>query len=176
MSSPRDAAARDNADLAGAPVPPENEPGQRPEADQDKPLGERPRPSSVIDRFGFRFAGPVGAAARALVLREERACVEVGDGLFVARYGPWTVTTPLDNVAGTSRTGPYRWWKVMGPPHISLRDRGLTFATNTEDGVCIRFHEPVGGIEPTGRLRHPALTVTVADVAGLTQALAREQR
>jgi len=30
----------------------------------------------------------------------------------------------------------------------------------------------VTGLEPTGRLRHPGLTVTVADVHGLAEALA----
>jgi len=38
--------------------------------------------------------------------------------------------------------------------------------------VCICFREPVTGLDPTGRLRHPGLTVTVADVDGLVAALA----
>ena len=58
-----------------------------------------------------------------------------------------------------------------GPAHLGLTDRGLTFASNGDRGVLISFHQPVGGIEPTGTLRHPALTVTVADVEGLASLL-----
>lgn len=47
-------------------------------------------------------------------------------------------------------------------------------ATNGARGVRIRLREPVAGLEPTGRLRHPGLTVTVADcdslLARLTEA------
>ena len=61
--------------------------------------------------------------------------------------------------------------KTIGPAHLSLADRGLTFATNRDEGVCIRFHEPVKGIDPLGVLRHPALTVTVDDVDALVASL-----
>jgi hypothetical protein len=44
-------------------------------------------------------------------------------------------------------------------------------ATNGVRGLCITFREPVPGIEPTGTLRHPALTVTVADCHGLAAVL-----
>ena len=61
--------------------------------------------------------------------------------------------------------------QTAGPAHLGLSDRGLTFASNGERGVLISFHQPVPGIEPTGRLRHPELTVTVADVEGLASML-----
>jgi hypothetical protein len=83
------------------------------------------------------------------------------------------VRTDLSNVAGTDETGPYTPVRTIGPAHLSLADRGITFASNPDRGLCIRFHEPVAGIEPTGRLRHPALTVTVSDVPGLARAIAR---
>jgi hypothetical protein len=35
----------------------------------------------------------------------------------------------------------------------------------------VSFADPVSGMEPTGRLRHPNLTVTVADPDGLAAAL-----
>jgi hypothetical protein len=44
-------------------------------------------------------------------------------------------------------------------------------ATNGERGLCIIFREPIPGIEPTGILRHPAITLTVADCEGLAAAL-----
>jgi hypothetical protein len=84
------------------------------------------------------------------------------------------VRTGLANVAGAEVTGPYAWPKVIGPPHLSFADRGLTFATNPEQGTCIRFRDPVPGIDPIGVLRHPSLTVTVADAPALAELLDRD--
>ena len=61
--------------------------------------------------------------------------------------------------------------KTAGPAHLSLADRGLTFATNGDRGVCLIMREPVSGIDPFGLLRHPNLTVTVADCDGLVNAV-----
>ena len=63
--------------------------------------------------------------------------------------------------------------KVLGPPHLSFTDRGVTFATNRDLGLCIRFHEPVPAIAPFGLLRHPGATVTVADPLALGRDLDR---
>jgi hypothetical protein len=78
------------------------------------------------------------------------------------RLGPWLVTTPLHNLAGAEVGGPFSAWRALGV-RLSLADRGLTFGTTTERGVCLRFREPVPGIDPWGVFRHPALTVTVAE-------------
>jgi hypothetical protein len=120
--------------------------------------------------FGFRFDPRYTRWLALLGIVPSRAFVGVGDGTLEARFGRWYCATPLDNVAGAELTGPYQWFKVIGP-HLSFADRGLTFGTNSERGVCIRFREPVPGLEPTGRLRHPGLTVTVEDVEGLISAL-----
>ena len=122
-------------------------------------------------RFPFRFHGVVGAAARAFTFTAGRAMVVLERGCLTARFGPWCVETPLNNIAETSITGPYKPWKVAGPPHLSFADRGLTFATNAEEGVCLQFVVPVTGIEPLGRLHHPGVTVTVADPHGLIAAI-----
>ena len=98
--------------------------------------------------------------------------VTVERGELRAKFGPWRVRTPLTNVAGTEVSGPYSFVKTAGPAHLSFTDRGVTFATNGERGLCIRFHEPVRAMDPTGRLRHPGLTVTVEDIDGLAAALA----
>jgi len=74
-------------------------------------------------------------------------------------------------VASVAITGPYQLLKVAGPARLSVRDRGITLATNAHQGVCIGFHEPVRAIDPVGAIRHPAVTVTVHDVAGLVLAL-----
>ena len=53
----------------------------------------------------------------------------------------------------------------------AYRDRGVTFATTSARGLCVSFVEPVTILDPTGTLRHPAATITVADVEGLAAAL-----
>src|SRR5690606_26987976 len=93
--------------------------------------------------------------------------VDASRGVLTARYGPWCVETSLDNIDHVDVTGPYTWIKTIGPPHVSLRDRGLTFASNRDLGVCIGFAEAVRGVDALGVVRHPALTVTVEDVVGL---------
>lgn len=101
-----------------------------------------------------------------------RAGLELdADGLRV-RFGPWLVETPLSNLAGAEATGPYRAVRVFGV-RLSLADRGLTFGTTTRGGVCLRFREPVRGIDPWGLLRHPGLTVTVSEPELVAEAINR---
>ena len=101
-----------------------------------------------------------------------RAGLELdADGLRV-RFGPWLVETPLRNLAGAEATGPYRAFRVFGV-RLSLADRGLTFGTTTQGGVCLRFREPVRGIDPWGLLRHPGLTVTVSEPDLVAEAVNR---
>ena len=54
----------------------------------------------------------------------------------------------------------------------SLR-QALTFGTTTRGGVCLRFREPVAGIDPWGRIRHPGLTLTVAEPELVTEVVNR---
>ncbi|HEU5309544.1 MAG TPA: DUF2795 domain-containing protein [Acidimicrobiia bacterium] len=127
-------------------------------------------------RFPFRFDPWYRLAALPFAVAPASAHVDVtttadGGRVLSARFGPWCVTTPVDNVADTAVTGPYSLLKTAGPAHVSLIDFGLTFATNGARGLCIRFRRSVPGVAPTGRLRHPALTVTVDDVEGLARAL-----
>ena len=122
--------------------------------------------------FDFDFDPAYQAMALLFGVTPGRPGVEVAGGRFVARYGFWTLDTTLDNIAGFEVSGPYRIWTTIGPARLSLSDRGLTFASNRRRGLCITFKEPVPGLEPTGRLRHPGLTVTVSDVDGLARALA----
>ena len=122
--------------------------------------------------FPFLFTPLHRALALPFGVTPANARVEVDDGQLTARYGLWSLRTPLSNVAGTEITGPYSTLKTVGPAHLSVADKGLTFSSNAQRGLCISFRDPVPGLEPTGRLRHPALTVTVADVDGLAAALA----
>ena len=122
-------------------------------------------------RFAFEFDTLHRVVALPLGITPGTTSVDVEDGQLRARFGLWRVSTPLANVEGTEVTGPYNALKTIGPAHLSLADRGLTFATNSARGLCIRFREPVKGIDPTGRIKHPGLTVTVADIDGLAAAL-----
>jgi hypothetical protein len=103
----------------------------------------------------------------------DNAWVEVGEDTFAAHFGRWRVRTPLANIKAVAVTGPYRFFKTAGPARLAITDRGLTFATNGERGLRVSFHDPVHGIEPFGLIRHPELTVTVADVEALAAALSR---
>ncbi|HQZ32766.1 MAG TPA: YihY/virulence factor BrkB family protein [Ilumatobacteraceae bacterium] len=118
--------------------------------------------SHPVEIYPFRFSGLVGALARVFGVRSDRAIASISsDGLLSVRYGRWVATTPVANVRSVDVTGPYATMKVAGPPHLSFADRGLTFATNRDRGVCICFHEPVSALLPFGLLLHPGLTFTV---------------
>jgi len=123
-------------------------------------------------RFPFRFDPTYRRLARLFGVTPERAWVELSEGELEARYGPWRVRTPRSNIADAGVTGPYAFLKTAGPARLGITDRGLTFASNGDRGVCITFHSPVPGIDRSGRIRHPELTVTVRDVDGLIEALA----
>lgn len=175
------------------PVPEDNQPGHHPEVEQDKPTGPPPvpkarrappkiAPSPPPDgggtaeavgptRLPFRFQPLLAPAAAAFGVTPWTAHVDVDDEELRVRFGPWSVRTRRDNVAGVERTGPYKVVKVAGGPHLSFSDRGATFATTTEGGVCIRFREPVRALLPLGPVRHPSLTVTVTDPDRLVELL-----
>lgn len=175
------------------PVPEANRPGHRPEVDQDKPTGPPPTPratrakrakastapspeptieaDATTETFPFRFGGVVGKAAGLVGVRPSSCSVEVTDQAMVARFGRWSVRSPLSNITGSEVTGPYQPHKVIGPPRLSLSDGGLTFATNADGGVCITFDRPVSGALPLGLLRHGNLTVTVTEPAALNALL-----
>ena len=125
-----------------------------------------------MTRFPFRFDPRYRRLARLFGVTPERAWVELREGELEARYGPWRVRTPRSNIADAAVTGPYAFLKTAGPARLAITDRGLTFASNGDRGVCITFHSPVPGIDRSGRIRHPELTVTVRDVDGLIEALA----
>jgi hypothetical protein len=93
------------------------------------------------------------------------------DEQFEARFGHWRVSTPLANVEDVASTRTYAFWKTAGPARLAITDRGLTFATNGDRGVRLSFRTPVRGLDPLGILRHPELTVTVADVDRLAAML-----
>ncbi len=125
-------------------------------------------------RFEFQFDPSYERLSKLFGVTPQNTWVEVGDERFEAHFGRWRVRTPLTNITAVEVTGPYRFWKTAGPARLGVTDLGLTFATNGDRGVLVTFREKVPGVEPTGRMKHPELTVTVADVDGLA-ALLRER-
>jgi hypothetical protein len=164
--------ALDVSDPIG-PVPADNQPGHHPEVDQDKPrrLPRRPRPAGAVavsSRFPFAVEARMLPFSLAALVTPWTAWVDLDEDRLEVRFGPWRLRTARSNIAAAQVTGPYAFAKVAGPPHLSFADRGLTMATTTERGVCIRFAEPVSVLP---LLRHPAVTVTVADPEALVTAL-----
>lgn len=123
----------------------------------------------VAASFKFDFDARVAPLSYAVGVTPWTTGLEVRDGKLRVRFGVWSLTTPLDNVVAAEVTGPYAWLKVAGPPRLSLADRGITFATSTRQGVCIKFRKPVSVLVPF--LKHPGLTVTVDDAEGLAARL-----
>lgn len=121
--------------------------------------------------YPFRFDPWFALAARPLGVTPHTSQVVVdADGLDI-RFGPWRITTPIANLFGATVTGPYAWPKVIGPPHLSFADFGITFATNSEAGVCIHLVDPVRGSTPLSYPRHGSITVTVEDSESLAAAI-----
>ncbi|MCU1364880.1 MAG: ribonuclease [Ilumatobacteraceae bacterium] len=147
------------ADTVGAAVGDAHIVGNR-----DAALVDDALPSSIgADEIPLRIAGLVGLAARCVGVRSDRARVVISRTTITVRYGRWVLVTPLANIVSVDVTGPYKTWKVAGPPHLSFSDAGLTFATNRDRGVCITFADSVPGLLPFGLLPHPSLTFTAAD-------------
>lgn len=122
--------------------------------------------------FPFAFAPAYRMPALLFGVTPGTADVAVDDERLRIRFGPWRLSTPRTNLADWTETGGFSYLRTAGPARLSLSDRGITFATNGDRAVCVRFRLPVRAIEPTGRLLHPGVTVTVTDPAGLIAALA----
>lgn len=116
-------------------------------------------------RFRFAEQSPWARALPRALREPPRAMVTCDDIGIDVRFGPFRMRTPWTNIVGVQASGPLRWYRAIGP-RLSLADRGATFGTATDGGVCIRFQRPVAAL--FGPLRiHPGLTVTVADPAAL---------
>jgi hypothetical protein len=130
-------------------------------------------PSPAEDRFAFRFDARYLLAGAAFGISPWTAWVRVTGSECIVRFGPWSVRTPRTNIASWERSGPYGYLRTMGPARLSLSDRGATFATNHDAGLCLRFERPQSILLPGGLIKSPGLTVTVAEVDRLDEALGR---
>lgn len=125
--------------------------------------------------FDFRFDDRWKPILAGFGIRPSNSSVTITDEELDARFGPFRLRTPLDNVTGVETGGDYQWYRAIGA-RLSLADRGVTFGTNTESGVCVLFDSPVRALDPTGTLLHPGATFTVADTGGLADAVRRGGR
>lgn len=131
------------------------------------------RAAATASRHDFAIDPRYAAVLRPFgVVDIADAHVTLDDDQLRVRFGHWSLATPVRNLAGAQVAGPFSAPKVIGP-HLSFADRGATFGSSTERGVCIRFHRPVPGLEPLGVLRHPGVTVTVQDPDALAAAVER---
>jgi hypothetical protein len=128
-----------------------------------------------MQRFEFEFAPAYRRAARPFGITPARAWVQIDDEDVIANYGPWRLRTPRSNISQVAITGPYRFYRTAGPARLGVSDGGLTFASNGQRGVLLSFRNRVPAIDPLRLIRHPELTVTVADVDGLVRALGGEE-
>jgi hypothetical protein len=125
----------------------------------------------TVQVFDFAFTRSYAAAARPFGISPRSTAVELGPHWLYVRYGPWRLLTPRSNIASAEVTSGFSFVKTAGPPHLSFTDRGVSFTTNGEQALCLRFHEPVPGIDPTATITHPGATISVADPEGLAAAL-----
>lgn len=127
--------------------------------------------TTSITTFAFEFEPRMVATAALFGIRPSNSEVRLDEIGLSAEFGRWSIRVPLADIADARVTGPYRWWRVAGPAHLSLADRGVTFATTTRHGVCLDLRVPLPAIEPFGLLRHPSVTLTVADPHRFVEAL-----
>jgi hypothetical protein len=164
-------------DHAGAPVPEDNQPGHHPPVEQDKPVGPPPEPKARAPkprkakkaakkptevaggklRFAFAVDPRIAPVARLIGVTPEQAAVEVDEGELRVRFGPWSLQTPVDNVAAAGDA-----LVPLGWP---------TFTTRLGGAVRIQFKERVRGPLPFGLLPTRSVTVTVEDPQKLLDAL-----
>jgi hypothetical protein len=123
----------------------------------------------TTSRFPYAIDRTFAAPLRAFGVTSRTAVVVLDDVGLTAHFGLFRTRTRWENVREASVTGPYRWYRAIGP-RLSLSDRGVTYGSTADGGVCIAFHRPVAGLFGPARV-HPNLTVTVADRDGLVAAI-----
>jgi hypothetical protein len=131
--------------------------------------GKTPIRMNVTEHFGYVIDKRYVPVLLPFLLRPATDGVTLTEqGALLATFGLFKISTPLTNVTGAHITRNYRWWTAFGV-RMSRVDDGLTFGTNHDGGVCIHFAQKVPS--PLRRSGHSALTVTVADLEGLTAAI-----
>jgi hypothetical protein len=121
--------------------------------------------------FPFDFSDVTALASRCIGVWPMSSGVAVSAHTVTVRFGPWVLSTPVDNVRSARVTREVPLLAVGGPPRVDPRTRAITMATTPHRGVKLTLRDPVPGGLPTDRLRHPEVTVTVRDPEGLVALL-----
>jgi hypothetical protein len=124
-----------------------------------------------VETFDFGFDPRYRRWLALLGIRPDTAVLALtDDDRLSVTFGRWRLDTPLSNVVGTQVTGGYQWYKAIGA-RGSFADRGVTFGTNCDRGICALFREPVPCLLPGRSMLHPGMTATVADCDRLVASL-----
>jgi len=103
------------------------------------------------------------------VIGRRNAYVALVDDELVARFGFFSLRTPLANVASWQVSGPYRWWRAIGV-RGTLGKPEITFGGSAHGGIALHLREPISRwwwIRPLA-----VLYVTLDDLAGFAAELA----
>ena len=94
-------------------------------------------------RFAYRL-GPRSMAVLRLfgVHGAEDAWVDLGDDTLTARFGRFSATTPIANIASWRIEGPWNWITAIGVRR-SFRHADITFGGSPAGGVRLDFREPI---------------------------------
>ncbi len=119
-------------------------------------------------RFPIRIGARSAGLLRVLFgVTPETAWAMVDDDAVSARFGRFSFSTPIANVARYRIEGPWRWITAIGVRR-SIRHGDVSFAGSPRGGVRIDLREPIKWTA----FRTPAFYVGTADLEGFAAALA----
>ena len=130
------------------------------------PASGYPAPDMAAQQFPFRIGQRSRALLRLFGVRTGNAFVVVDEELD-AHFGFFRIHTPVTNIVSWRIEGPWHWITAIGVRR-SVRHGDVTFGGSHRGGVRVDFRDTVR----LGRLRVPALYVTVEDLEGLAATLA----
>jgi hypothetical protein len=114
-------------------------------------------------RFSYRLDRRARPVLRLFgVTGPDDAWVDLDDEMLTARFGWSHATTALSNIERWRIEGPWRAVTALGVRR-SIRHGDITFGGSSRGGIRLDFREPIR----IGRLRPPALYLTVDDLEGL---------
>ncbi len=125
-----------------------------------------------METFDFDFDPRFERYLSLVGVRPNNSRVTIDDDHLCVEFGPWRLTTPMSNITGFQRSGDYKWYRAIGA-RGSFKDGGITFGTTCDQGVCTKFRCPEPALMPFGLMKHPGMTVTLADPDGFVAALER---
>jgi hypothetical protein len=102
-------------------------------------------------------------------VRESNAYVELTENELIARFGFYSIRTPVSNITRWEISGPYRWITAIGV-RSSIRHGDVTFGGSAHGGVRVDFRDRPRWF---GFLHPPAFYFTLDDLDGFAAELER---